>query len=64
VDDLSMILEQVAAIRLGDDARTRQVRHRYLALVLDGLKTKGTELPGPPPMPMELAERWIPRART
>jgi AcrR family transcriptional regulator len=64
VDDLSMILEQVAAIRLGDDDRTREVRHRYLALVLDGLRMTGTDLPGPPPMPMELAERWIPRARS
>jgi AcrR family transcriptional regulator len=61
VDDLSLILEQLAAIRLGDHARRRELRHRYLALFLDGLRTAGAEeLPGPPPAPNELARRWWP----
>jgi AcrR family transcriptional regulator len=62
VDDLSMILEQVSSIRLGDEARTRELRHRYLALFLDGLRSdEGEPLPGPPPSPDELASRWSPR---
>ena len=62
VDDLSLILEQVSTIRLGDEARTRGLRRRYLALFLDGLRSKGAKrLPGPPPSPEELASRWAPR---
>jgi AcrR family transcriptional regulator len=59
VDDLSLILEQVSSIRLGDDTRTRQLRRRYLELCLDGLRSNGKgKLPGPPPAPDELASRW------
>ena len=64
VDDLSMVLEQVSSIRLGDERRTRQLRRRYLALVLDGLRARHAppgRLPGPPPAPDELASRWMPR---
>jgi hypothetical protein len=61
VDDLSMILEQVSSIRLGGETRTRELRHRYLALFLDGLRSSDTELlPGPAPGPSELASRWSP----
>jgi AcrR family transcriptional regulator len=60
VDDLSLILEQVASLRLGDERRTRALRRRYLALFLAGLRAAGSELPGPPPAPDELARRWIP----
>ncbi len=59
VADLGLILEQIAAIRIGDEQRTNQLRHRYLTLVLDALRHPGTtELPGPPPTPGELASRW------
>lgn len=62
VDDLSLILEQVSSIRLGGESRTRELRHRYLALFLDGLRADGAEpLPGPPPKPEELSSRWSPR---
>ncbi len=62
VDDLSLILEQVSSIRLGDQARTRELRLRYLSLFLDGLRTEqGEPLPGPPPAPEELGSRWSPR---
>ena len=64
VDDLSLILEQVASLRLGDERRTRQLRRRYLALFLAGLRVDGPPLPGPPPAPMELASRWSPRLRS
>jgi len=62
VDDLSLILEQVSSLRLGDERRTRELRHRYLALALEGLRAgRGASLPGPPPAPDELASRWSPR---
>jgi AcrR family transcriptional regulator len=62
VDDLSLIHEQVSAIGLGGERRTRELRHRYLALVLDGLRSDaGDPLPGPAPTPDELASRWMPR---
>ena len=62
VDDLSLILEQVSSIRLGDAARTHELRRRYLALFLNGLRTVGEEpLPGPPPTPEELGARWSPK---
>ena len=60
VNDLGPILEQIASIRLGDPERTRELRRRYLALVLDGLKaTPGSEpLPGTSPTTDELTARW------
>jgi AcrR family transcriptional regulator len=62
VDDLSMILEQVSSVRLGSAERTRQLRRRYLALCLDGLRSNAKgKLPGPPPTPDELSSRWSPR---
>jgi len=61
--DLPLLLEAVMAIRLGDAARTRQLRERYLALLLDALRAPaGTVLPGEPPGWEELSARWIPRA--
>jgi AcrR family transcriptional regulator len=58
-EDLSCIFEQLAAIRLGDDERTRELRYRYLALQLDGLRGPQTsDLPGRPPSWQELSQRW------
>jgi AcrR family transcriptional regulator len=59
VADIGLILEQIASVRLGDEARTDELRHRYLALILQALRhaDPGT-LPGPPPSPAELAARW------
>jgi AcrR family transcriptional regulator len=37
VVDISLLFEQLAALRVADEARTRQLRHRYLALILDAL---------------------------
>nr|BFE81929.1 hypothetical protein GCM10020093_045300 [Planobispora longispora] len=55
-----MLFEQIAAIHLGDEERTAQMRHRYLALVLDGLRLTSAEpLPGPPPAAEEIGRRWI-----
>jgi AcrR family transcriptional regulator len=59
VNDLSFVFEQVASVRLGDPDRTRQLRHRYLGLLLDGLHTSSPEpLAGPPPSWEEVSGRW------
>ncbi len=61
-DDLSLILEQVSTIRLGSSKRTRELRRRYLALFLEGLRSSAAApLPGPAPRSEELASRWVPR---
>jgi AcrR family transcriptional regulator len=59
VNDLSFVFEQVASVRLGDPYRTRQLRHRYLGLLLDGLHTPSpAPLAGPPPSWEEISRRW------
>jgi AcrR family transcriptional regulator len=59
VNDLSMVFEQVASVRLGDEARTSQLRHRYLALLLEAMRRpSAAPLPGPPPTWREVAGRW------
>ncbi len=59
VGDITLLLEQLAAVGVADEERTRQLRHRYLALILDALHTtSGTQLPGPPPSWQEIAQRW------
>jgi AcrR family transcriptional regulator len=59
VNDIALVLEQLAAIQLGDRKRTTELRHRYLALALDALHTpSSTPLPGAPPTWQELAARW------
>jgi AcrR family transcriptional regulator len=59
VGDLSMLFEQLAAVKVSDPERTRQLRQRYLALLLDALRdTSATPLPGPPPSWEEISRRW------
>jgi hypothetical protein len=59
VNDLGVIFEMVAAIRFRSAERTSLLRHRYLALALDGLRaSEREELPGPPPAWQEVSERW------
>jgi AcrR family transcriptional regulator len=59
--DVSLVFELVAAIKFSSPERTTQLRHRYLAVILDGLRAGNHEdLPGPPPAWPELSERWIP----
>jgi AcrR family transcriptional regulator len=65
-NDLALILEQVTAIRpgiFGDEVRTAELRQRYLALILDGLRSRTAELSGAPPTTQELKRRWVPRIR-
>ncbi|MFC5260505.1 TetR/AcrR family transcriptional regulator [Kribbella qitaiheensis] len=64
VEDFGVILEQITSIKLGDEARTNQLRHRYLTLMLEAMHRPGerprggSELPGPPPSNDELTDRW------
>jgi AcrR family transcriptional regulator len=61
IDDLTFLFEQLASVRVADDARTRQLRHRYLALHLDALQphsSDGGPLPGPAPSWEEVRQRW------
>ncbi|TDD58442.1 TetR/AcrR family transcriptional regulator [Kribbella antibiotica] len=62
VEDFAVILEQITSIKLGDETRTRQLRHRYLTLMLEAMhragEEPGGELPGPPPSMAELTDRW------
>lgn len=61
--DIAMLLEQITAVHGPTAERTRELRHRYLALHFDALRpaAAGVELPGPPPTDEELGARWIPR---
>ena len=57
--DVTLILEGCAAIRLPDPERSRQLRLRYLAVLLDGLRDgRKAELPGPAPREGELNWHW------
>jgi AcrR family transcriptional regulator len=59
--DLSVITELMASIKNPDAARTRELRHRYLAMILDGLRAgNGDPLPGTPPTWQEISDRWQP----
>ena len=62
VNDLSLIFEQLTAVRLGDENRTRELRRRYLTLFLQALRAGEDQppLPGSPPTWQELAARWSP----
>ncbi|MDR7324520.1 MULTISPECIES: TetR/AcrR family transcriptional regulator [Catenuloplanes] len=59
-EDLALVLEGCAAIRVADAVRTIQLRRRHLALLIQGLAGQdGPPLPGPAPRPGEL-NRWRP----
>ncbi len=59
VNDLALIIEQIAAIRVGDEERTRQLRRRYATLILEAMRAPGAApLPGPAPTWEELSGRW------
>jgi AcrR family transcriptional regulator len=60
VNDLTFLFEQIAAVRVGDPRRSRELRRRYLALTLAAIRPGGAPLPGPPPSWQENAGRWQP----
>ena len=62
VHDLSVIFEMVAAVKNPDPERTRELRRRYLAVIVDGLRAGARDpLPGAAPTWTEVASRWAPR---
>lgn len=63
LNDIAMLLEQLTAVNGRTPERTRELRHRYLALHFDALRPHSTHqgLPGPPPSDEELGARWIPK---
>ena len=64
-DDLSFVFEQLTSVKAPTPQRTAQLRARYLAVQLDGLRSPGhTPLPGPPPTADEQHARWQPPPRT
>jgi AcrR family transcriptional regulator len=58
VHDVNLLLEGCAAVRVPDPARTKQLRQRFLGLLLAGLAEGSEGLPGPAPKPGELNWRW------
>jgi len=61
LNDLPMLFEQMSAIRVRDEERTRALRRRYVAVLLDALRPEAAsgKLPGVPPTDEELGERWV-----
>lgn len=50
VGDLTLLFEQLQSIRVSNETRKNQLRHRYLILMLDGLQAVTAKpLPGPAP---------------
>jgi AcrR family transcriptional regulator len=59
VGDLSLLLEQLQGVRIGDQVRASQLRHRYLAVILDGLHlADAPQLPSTPPTWQETSRRY------
>jgi AcrR family transcriptional regulator len=59
--DLSVVTELVASVKEPDARRTRELRQRYLAVILDGLRAGHRDpLPGTPPTWQEISDRWQP----
>ncbi|MFI0355891.1 TetR/AcrR family transcriptional regulator [Actinomadura sp. 9N407] len=59
VGDISVMLEHLHTIRIGDDERMKVLQHRYLELFLDAMhRPDAGELPGPPPGWQELRGRY------
>jgi len=58
-EDVTLIFEQLRAVKLGDPERVASLQRRYLALVLQALRAPGAApLPGPPPGWDEIRGRW------
>jgi AcrR family transcriptional regulator len=59
--DVAFLLELLAMTRLGDAARTAELKQRQLAIIIDGLRATGSaQLPGAPPSWHEQESRWTP----
>lgn len=59
--DLSAITEFVASVKNPDPGRASELRHRYLTMMLDGLRAANSDpLPGTPATWQEISDRWQP----
>ena len=59
VGDVSLLLEQLQGVRIGDPVRASQLRHRYLTVILDGLHlADAPQLPSTPPSWQETSRRY------
>jgi AcrR family transcriptional regulator len=59
VPDLSLLFELLAGVEVASAERSRDLRRRYLALLLGALRDVGAEaLPGPPPTWAEMTSRY------
>jgi AcrR family transcriptional regulator len=59
--DVAFLLELLAKTKLGDKARTAELKQRQLAIIIDGLRAEAaSELPGRPPTWQEQESRWRP----
>lgn len=58
VGDISLLFEQLQAIRVNDPERTAELRHRYLEVLLRALHRSPEPLPGPAPTWQEIAGRY------
>jgi len=59
--DLSVVTELVASLKEPDSRRARELRQRYLTVILDGLRAEHSDpLPGTPPTWQEISDRWQP----
>jgi len=63
MSDVAVIFEMLSSIKLGDEARSAELRQRYLQYLLDGIRNPPTRepLPAPAPTESELSARWAPR---
>lgn len=62
-NDIPMIFEQLTSIRIRNEARTVALRHRYLDILMDGLRAdhSAEKLTESAPSSAELGERWLVR---
>ncbi|MBB5953790.1 AcrR family transcriptional regulator [Saccharothrix tamanrassetensis] len=59
LQDIALVLESCAAIRVPDRRRTTELRRRVLAMLIDSISRTGApDLPGPPPEAGEFNWRW------
>jgi AcrR family transcriptional regulator len=57
--DVTLMLEMISFVELPGPHRGRHLRHRYLTLILQAMRSPAHgELPGPPALEADLTARW------
>lgn len=65
MNDVALLTESLASLRLADEARTRELRLRYAELLLEAIRaprdgwSPPPDLPSTPPTNDELGARWL-----